>query len=48
MSELEGWFPNALDIHPFKYLAYKVFRARPGIAKGTVPFSAAGRTGASG
>jgi peptide/nickel transport system substrate-binding protein/oligopeptide transport system substrate-binding protein len=41
MSELEGWFPNALDIHPFKYLAYKVFRARPGIASGTAPFGAA-------
>ncbi|MDR0376515.1 MAG: peptide ABC transporter substrate-binding protein [Spirochaetaceae bacterium] len=33
-GELEGWFPNALDIHPFKYLAFKAFRPLPGIAGG--------------
>jgi peptide/nickel transport system substrate-binding protein/oligopeptide transport system substrate-binding protein len=32
MGELDGWFPNALDIHPFKYLAFKAFRPLPGIA----------------
>jgi peptide/nickel transport system substrate-binding protein/oligopeptide transport system substrate-binding protein len=32
MSELDGWFPNALDIHPFKYLAFKAFKPLPGIA----------------
>ncbi|MDR3130571.1 MAG: peptide ABC transporter substrate-binding protein [Treponema sp.] len=32
MDELGGWFPNALDIHPFKYLSFKAFKALPGIA----------------
>jgi peptide/nickel transport system substrate-binding protein/oligopeptide transport system substrate-binding protein len=32
MGELEGWFPNALDIHPVKYLAFKAFRPLPGVA----------------
>jgi peptide/nickel transport system substrate-binding protein/oligopeptide transport system substrate-binding protein len=31
MGELEGWFPNALDIHPFKYLSFKAFRPLPGV-----------------
>jgi len=31
MGELEGWFPNALDIHPFKYLAFRAFRPIPGV-----------------
>ena len=31
-GELEGWFPNALDIHPFKYLSFKAFRPLPGVA----------------
>ena len=30
-SEIEGWFPNALDIHPFKYFAFKAFRPLPGV-----------------
>ncbi|MDR1596578.1 MAG: peptide ABC transporter substrate-binding protein [Treponema sp.] len=30
-DELEGWFPNALDIHPFKYFSFKVFRPLPGV-----------------
>ena len=34
MGELDGWFPNALDIHPFKYLAFKSFKPLPGIAWG--------------
>jgi peptide/nickel transport system substrate-binding protein/oligopeptide transport system substrate-binding protein len=34
MDELDGWYPNALDIHPFKYLSFKVFRPLPGIALG--------------
>jgi peptide/nickel transport system substrate-binding protein/oligopeptide transport system substrate-binding protein len=33
-NELSGWFPNALDIHPFKYLAFKNFRPLPGVAMG--------------
>jgi peptide/nickel transport system substrate-binding protein/oligopeptide transport system substrate-binding protein len=30
-GELEGWFHNALDIHPFKYLAFRSFRPLPGV-----------------
>ena len=30
-GELEGWFPNALDIHPLKYLAFKAFRPLRGV-----------------
>ncbi|MDR0688937.1 MAG: peptide ABC transporter substrate-binding protein [Spirochaetaceae bacterium] len=37
MDELDGWFPNALDIHPFKYLSFKVSRPLPGIALGKQP-----------
>ena len=34
IGELGGWFPNALDIHPFKYLSFKAFRPLPGVAMG--------------
>jgi peptide/nickel transport system substrate-binding protein/oligopeptide transport system substrate-binding protein len=30
-DELEGWFPNALDIHPVKYFSFKAFRPLPGV-----------------
>ncbi|MDR0642885.1 MAG: peptide ABC transporter substrate-binding protein [Treponema sp.] len=30
-GELDGWYPNALDIHPFKYLAFKGYRPLPGV-----------------
>jgi peptide/nickel transport system substrate-binding protein/oligopeptide transport system substrate-binding protein len=30
-AELEGWYPNALDIHPFKYLSFRTFRPLPGV-----------------
>jgi len=30
-SELDGWYPNALDIHPFKFLSFKTFRTLPGV-----------------
>ncbi|GHU58863.1 ABC transporter substrate-binding protein [Spirochaetia bacterium] len=33
MNELDGWYPNALDIHPFKYLAFKTFKPLPNVAK---------------
>jgi len=33
-GELGGWFPNALDIHPFKYLNFRAFRPLPGVALG--------------
>ncbi|MEW5815442.1 MAG: peptide ABC transporter substrate-binding protein [Spirochaetota bacterium] len=41
LSEIDGWFPNALDIHPFKYLRYRVPTVKPGI----VMDSATGKTG---
>jgi peptide/nickel transport system substrate-binding protein/oligopeptide transport system substrate-binding protein len=31
-GEIEGWYPNPLDIHPFKYLRYAAFRPLPGVA----------------
>ncbi|MDR1930206.1 MAG: peptide ABC transporter substrate-binding protein [Treponema sp.] len=31
-GELDGWFPNALDIHPFKYFRFKAFKPLPGVA----------------
>ena len=31
-GEIDGWFPNALDMHPFKYLSIRQRRALPGIA----------------
>ena len=30
-GELDGWYPNALDIHPFKYLSFKAYRPMPGV-----------------
>lgn len=32
MDEIEGWFPNALGIHPFKYLAFRRFSPLPYVA----------------
>ena len=32
MGELDGWYPNALDIHPFKYFLFRAFRPIPGVA----------------
>jgi peptide/nickel transport system substrate-binding protein/oligopeptide transport system substrate-binding protein len=32
INELDGWFPNALDIHPFKYISFRAFRPLPGVA----------------
>ncbi|WP_243692836.1 peptide ABC transporter substrate-binding protein [Treponema sp. J25] len=37
MNEIEGWYPNPLDIHPFKYLRYSATKALPGVAKGNIP-----------
>jgi peptide/nickel transport system substrate-binding protein/oligopeptide transport system substrate-binding protein len=31
INELDGWYQNALDIHPFKYLSFKAFRPLPGV-----------------
>jgi peptide/nickel transport system substrate-binding protein/oligopeptide transport system substrate-binding protein len=30
-AELEGWYPNALDIHPFKYLQFMAYRPLPNV-----------------
>ncbi|MDR0291063.1 MAG: peptide ABC transporter substrate-binding protein [Treponema sp.] len=35
INELGGWFPNALDIHPFKYLNFKALRPLPGVVMGS-------------
>jgi len=32
VGELDGWYPNPLDIHPYKYMAFKAFRPLPGVA----------------
>jgi peptide/nickel transport system substrate-binding protein/oligopeptide transport system substrate-binding protein len=29
---IDGWYPNALDIHPFKYLAFGERRIRSNVA----------------
>ncbi|MDR2193353.1 MAG: peptide ABC transporter substrate-binding protein [Treponema sp.] len=31
-DELEGWYPNMLDIHPFKYLKFAMLKPLPGVA----------------
>jgi peptide/nickel transport system substrate-binding protein/oligopeptide transport system substrate-binding protein len=31
-GELDGWYPNAMDIHPFKYMTFKALRPLPGVA----------------
>jgi peptide/nickel transport system substrate-binding protein/oligopeptide transport system substrate-binding protein len=31
-NEIEGWYPNVLDIHPYKYFSYRTFRPLPGVA----------------
>jgi peptide/nickel transport system substrate-binding protein/oligopeptide transport system substrate-binding protein len=32
LDHVDGWFPNPLDIHPFKFVKFKPFRAPQGIA----------------
>jgi peptide/nickel transport system substrate-binding protein/oligopeptide transport system substrate-binding protein len=31
-GKLDGWYPNVLDIHPFKYMAFQAARPLPGVA----------------
>jgi len=31
-DELDGWYPNPLDIHPFKYMSFRTLRPLPGVA----------------
>ena len=33
-GEIDGWSPNAMDIHPFKYLRFKAVKPLPGVALG--------------
>jgi peptide/nickel transport system substrate-binding protein/oligopeptide transport system substrate-binding protein len=37
-DEIDGWYPNALDIHPFKYLKFKPYRTLPGVAHKLSPY----------
>lgn len=30
-GEIDGWYPNALDIHPFKYFSFRAYRPLPGV-----------------
>jgi peptide/nickel transport system substrate-binding protein/oligopeptide transport system substrate-binding protein len=30
-GEIEGWYPNVLDIHPFKYMSVRTRRPLPGV-----------------
>jgi len=32
-DEVEGWYLNVMDIHPFKYFRFKTIKPLPGIAK---------------
>ncbi len=32
MDELAGWYPNMLDVHPFKYLYFARIKPLPGVA----------------
>jgi peptide/nickel transport system substrate-binding protein/oligopeptide transport system substrate-binding protein len=34
LERIEGWFPNVLNIHPFKYLRFQTERVPPGVASG--------------
>jgi peptide/nickel transport system substrate-binding protein/oligopeptide transport system substrate-binding protein len=31
LDEIDGWYPNILDIHPFKFLFVKARRPLPGV-----------------
>ena len=31
LDEIDGWFPNVLDIHPFKYMSYTTKKPIPGL-----------------
>jgi peptide/nickel transport system substrate-binding protein/oligopeptide transport system substrate-binding protein len=33
VADIQGWFPNALDIHPFKYLRFRTPSPIPGVAR---------------
>ena len=31
LAEIDGWFPNVLDIHPFKYMSLRIRKPLPGV-----------------
>jgi peptide/nickel transport system substrate-binding protein/oligopeptide transport system substrate-binding protein len=33
LDQVEGWFPNVLNIHPLKYLRFRALRLPPGVVK---------------
>ncbi|MDR1863252.1 MAG: peptide ABC transporter substrate-binding protein [Treponema sp.] len=33
-DEIDGWYPNVLDIHPFKNMSFRAYRPLPGVALG--------------
>ena len=33
LDRIEGWFPNVLNIHPFKHLRFRELRVPPGVAE---------------
>jgi peptide/nickel transport system substrate-binding protein/oligopeptide transport system substrate-binding protein len=37
LEEVEGWFPNPLDIHPFKYLHFSVPSLPQGVVEAPLP-----------
>jgi len=38
LNEIQGWYPNVLDIHPFKYMRFRELRPLPGVAQGPGDF----------
>lgn len=49
LNQIDGWYPNPLDIHPFKYLQFAAKRPLRGVASLAAPSnrSASGNTGRS-
>jgi peptide/nickel transport system substrate-binding protein/oligopeptide transport system substrate-binding protein len=37
LQRIKGWYPNPLDIHPFKYLYFKEARMLPNLVRWSVP-----------
>jgi len=37
LEEIGGWYPNVLDIHPFKYMAFRNLRPLPGVVMAPPP-----------
>ena len=38
LNEIQGWYPNLLDIHPFKYMGFRERRPIPGVVLGLPEF----------